>query len=79
MASAKSHNPSFSLADRLNDVCMSEPDRERAKAMMRHAETFAERVADVHRVIREAASAATSALASLQMRFKSAVSHAADR
>ena len=78
MASAKSHDP-FSVADRLDHVCMTEPDRERAKAMMRHAETFAERVADVHRVIREAASAATSTLASLQTRFKSTVSHAADR
>ena len=79
MASPKSHDPSFSLADRLNDICMTAADRERAKAMMRHAESFAERVADVHRLIGEAASAATSTLASLQMRLKSAVSHAADR
>jgi hypothetical protein len=79
MAFPKSHDPSFSLADRLNDVCMSAPDRERAKTMMRHAETFAERVADLHRLIGEAASAATSAVASLQLRLKSAVLHAADR
>ena len=46
MASTKSHDPSFSLADRLNDVGMTEPDRERAKAMMRHAEAFADRVAE---------------------------------
>jgi hypothetical protein len=79
MASAKLHDPSFSLVDRLNDVCMTAPDRERAKTMMRHAETFAERVADLHRLIGEAASAATSMLASLQLRLKSAVSHAANR
>ena len=79
MAFAKSHDPSFSLADRLNDVCMNAQDRERAKAMMRHAEAFADRVADVHRLIGEAASAATSTLASLQTRLRSAVSHAANR
>lgn len=79
MASPKSHDPSFCLADRLNDVCMTAQDREHARAMMRNAETFAERVVDVHRLIGEAASAATSTLASLQMRLKSAVSHAADR
>ena len=60
------------LIARLDDVQMSEADRERAKALMRRAEDFAELAAGIEAFIRHAATAMTNRLTLWMSRARAA-------
>ena len=79
MASMKLTERSSPLIDRLDDVQMSETDRERAKQMMRQAEAFAEAAARIQELVGHAAIAIASTFAAFPERLRSALSQGVHR
>lgn len=70
MNSRKPSGVSSDFVNRLDDVQMSAPDRERAKAMMRNAEAFADVAAGVHKGVCGVATRVMSGLTSFRLRLR---------